>query len=218
MLHIRSWSGGYFAAVDALYTFVIATVASFIGSLQAGLVNTAVLAHTIQRGRDAGRRMALGGALPELLYAALAFQFATWVVQWIGLDRSGVTILVGVLLGIIGLYFAFVFKPQFEVETIPTKASGVRRGLLLGLLNPQLILFWCGVRLTLTSFGIEGRGVPELIAFSLGAFVGALILLFQLVRLGRKAVETWKPSTLRLLFRLVGALLIISGVVSILRA
>ena len=59
MLHIRSWSGGYFAAVDALYTFVIATVASFIGSLQAGLVNTAVLAHTIQRGRDAGRRMAV---------------------------------------------------------------------------------------------------------------------------------------------------------------
>ena len=83
--------------MDALFLFVIATVASFIGSLQAGLVYTAVLAHTIQRGRDAGRRMAIGGALPELLYAALAFQFATWAVQWLGLDHSGPAVPVGPL-------------------------------------------------------------------------------------------------------------------------
>jgi len=204
--------------VDALFLFVIATVASFIGSLQAGLVNTAVLAHTIQRGRDAGRRMAIGGALPELLYAALAFQFATWAVQWMGLDHSGIAVLVGSLLIVIGLYFAFLFKPRFDMETVPIKASGVRKGLVLGLLNPQLILFWCGVRLSITSFGITGRGLVELVAFSLGAFTGAIILLFQLVKLGRKAVETWKPSKLLLLFRSVGALLIISGIVSILRA
>jgi len=204
--------------VDALFLFVIATVASFIGSLQAGLVNTAVLAHTIQRGHDAGRRMAIGGALPELLYAALAFQFATWAVQWMGLDHSGIAMLVGALLVVIGLYFAFLFKPTFDAETLPIKASGVRKGFLLGLLNPQLILFWCGVRLSITSFGITGRGLLELVAFSLGAFTGAIILLFQLVKLGRKAVETWKPSTMLWLFRSVGALLIISGVVSILGA
>ena len=52
--------------------FLIAAVASFVGSLQAGLVNTAVLAHTIQRGPEAGRRMAVGGSLPELLYAGVA--------------------------------------------------------------------------------------------------------------------------------------------------
>lgn len=204
--------------MDALYLFVIATVASFIGSLQAGLVNTAVLAHTIQRGRDAGRRMAIGGALPELLYAALAFQFATWAVQLMGLDRSGIAVLVGGLLVLIGLYFAFLFRPKFDVEALPIKASGVRKGLVLGLLNPQLILFWCGVRLSITSFGITGRGVLELVGFSLGAFTGAILLLFQLVKLGRKAVETWKPSTMLWLFRSVGALLIISGIVSILGA
>ncbi len=204
--------------MDALYLFVIATVASFIGSLQAGLVNTAVLAHTIQRGRDAGRRMAIGGALPELLYAALAFQFATWAVQLMGLDRSGIAVLVGGLLVLIGLYFAFLFRPKFDVEALPIKASGVRKGLVLGLLNPQLILFWCGVRLSITSFVITGRGVLELVGFSLGAFTGAILLLFQLVKLGRKAVETWKPSTMLWLFRSVGALLIISGIVSILGA
>ena len=124
----------------------------------------------------------------------------------------------GSLLIVIGLYFAFLFKPRFDMDTVPIKASGVRKGLLLGLLNPQLILFWCGVRLSITSFGITGRGLVELVAFSLGAFTGAIILLFQLVKLGRKAVETWKPSKLLLLFRSVGALLIISGIVSILRA
>ena len=204
--------------MDALFLFVIATVASFIGSLQAGIVNTAVLAHTIQRGRDAGRRMAIGGALPELIYAALAFQFATWAVQWMGLGFSGIAVLVGSLLIVIGIYFAFLFKPGFDVRTIPVKASGIRKGLLLGLMNPQLILFWCGVRLSITSFGITGRGLLELAAFSIGAFAGAIILLFQLVELGRKAVETWKPTTMLWLFRSVGALLILSGIVSILRA
>lgn len=204
--------------MDALLLFFIATAASFIGSLQAGLVNTAVLAHTIQRGRDAGRRMAIGGALPELLYAALAFQFATWALNGLGLDHRGIALLVGSILIGIGIYFFFFFKPTFELESVPLKASGVRKGLVLGLLNPQLILFWCGVRLSLSSFGIEGNGMLELVAFAIGAFVGSLILLLQLVKLGRKAVETWKPATLLLLFRSVGALLVISGLIGIVRS
>ena len=58
--------------VEILLLFIIATVASFIGSLQAGLVNTAVLAHTVQRGPEAGRRLAIGGSIPEVLYAGAA--------------------------------------------------------------------------------------------------------------------------------------------------
>ena len=203
--------------MDALLLFALAAVASFVGSLQAGIVNTAVLAHTIKRGRDAGRRMAIGGALPELLYAGLAFQFATWALHGLGLDHRGIAWLVGSILVLIGLYFLFFFVPHFDVETVSVKASGVRKGLLLGLLNPQLLLFWCGIRLSLSAFGIEGDGLLELVAFSIGAFAGALILLLQLVKLGRKAVETWKPATLRLLFRSVGALLLLSGLIGILR-
>ena len=204
--------------MDALLLFLIATVASFIGSVQAGLVNTAVLAHTIQRGTQAGRRMAIGGAIPEFIYAAVAFEFASLVVHWLGLDPAGIGLLVGCVLIAIGLYFTLVFKPRFEVDEVQIKASGVRKGLVLGLLNPQLLLFWCGVKLSLSSFGVDDEGWLELLAFAFGAFVGALILLLQLVKLGRKAVEKLKPSTLRWMFRAVGILLVLSGAVGIIRS
>lgn len=203
--------------MDALVLFIIATVASFIGSLQAGLVNTAVLAHTIKRGHEAGRRMALGGAIPELVYAAIAFEFATLLLNWLGLSAAGVGALVGSILITIGLYFVVLFKPHLGLEQVQVKASGVRKGLIIGLLNPQLILFWCGVKLSLSSFGVDGSGWLDLIAFSFGAFAGALILLLQLVRLGRRAVEKLSPRTMRWMFRAVGILLVVSGVYGILR-
>lgn len=203
--------------MDALVLFFIAAIASFVGSLQAGLVNTAVLAHTIQRGPEAGRRMAIGGAIPELIYAGVAFQFAALVLHRLGLDTAGIGLLVGSVLTAIGLYFLFVFKPRFEGETMRIKASGVRKGLLLGLANPQLLLFWCGVKLSLSSFGVDKEGWLELLAFAVGAFLGALVLLLQLVRLGKRAVEKLKPVTLRRMFRVVGILLVVSGIVGIMR-
>ena len=204
--------------MDALLIFFITTAASVIGSLQAGIVNTAVLAHTVKRGPEAGRRMALGGSIPEFIYAALAFHFASWLLDTLGLDTKGVTILVGSVLIILGLYFAFLFKPTFVLDRVNVKATGVRKGFLLGMLNPQLIIFWSGVRLMLDTLGITRFGWIETIAFGLGAFTGALVLLLQLVRLGRRALEKWRPSTLLLLFRVVGGALVLSGAIMIMNA
>ncbi|MBL7951442.1 MAG: hypothetical protein JNM62_06950 [Flavobacteriales bacterium] len=204
--------------MEAFYIFLIATVASIIGSLQAGLVNTAVLAHTVKRGPEAGRRMALGGAIPEFIYAVLAFQFASWLLDALGLSPQGVARLVGGILVALGVYFVVLFKPAFDLEKVNVKASGVRKGFLLGMLNPQLILFWSGVRLALSSFGFTPLGWLDMLAFGLGAFAGAMLLLLQLVRLGRRALEKWEPRTLHLLFRAVGGVLVISGLVAILRS
>lgn len=194
-----------------LFLFIFAAVASFIGSLQAGLVNTAVLAHTVQRGPAAGRRMAIGGSIPEVLYASVAYLFANALLEKLGIGQDRIGIAVGIVLVGMGLYFTFIFKPKFDPERMEVKATGVRRGLVLGLANPQLVLFWCGVVLALHAYGIKGQGVFGMIAFGLGAFTGAILLLFQLVKLGQRAVERLRPARLRLLFRAVGALLLVSG-------
>lgn len=194
-----------------LFLFIFAAVASFIGSLQAGLVNTAVLAHTVQRGPAAGRRMAIGGSIPEILYAGVAYLFANALLEKLGIGQDRIGMAVGIVLVGMGLYFTFIFKPKFDPERMEVKATGVRRGLVLGLANPQLVLFWCGVVLALHAYGIKGQGVFGMIAFGLGAFTGAILLLFQLVKLGQRAVERLRPARLRLLFRAVGALLLVSG-------
>ncbi len=197
--------------MEPVLLFLISTVASFIGSLQAGLVNTAVLAHTVQRGPAAGRRMAIGGSIPEILYAGVAYLFANALLDNLGIGQERIGMAVGIVLVGMGLYFTFIFKPKFDPERMEVKATGVRRGLVLGLANPQLVLFWCGVVLALHAYGIKGQGVLGMVAFGLGAFTGAILLLFQLVKLGQRAVERLRPARLRLLFRAVGALLLVSG-------
>ena len=207
-----------FAEVDALLFFIVATVASFIGSLQAGVVNTAVLAHTIKWGQVAGRRMAVGGAIPELVYAAVAFVGAGWLVKALGMGTRGITFVVAGILLVLGVYFLFLYHPKPATKGEDKLTGDLRRGMLLGFANPQLLLFWCGVRLLVVSWGMDDAGWLALVSFSLGAITGAILLLLILVRMGVKAQERLSPAGLRRLFRGIGAVLIASGCYGLLRA
>ncbi|WKZ65575.1 MAG: LysE family transporter [Flavobacteriales bacterium] len=204
--------------MDTLIFFLAATLASFIGSLQAGVVNTAVLAHTVKWGRHAGRRMAVGGSIPEFIYAGIAFLAAGWLVEALGIGATGITYVVASILLLLGIYFVFIYRPK-PAEPGEDKLTGdLRRGVLLGLANPQLLLFWCGVKLMLVSFGMTSDAFRDLLAFALGAFTGAIILLMILVRLGVKAQEKLSPKGLRVLFRSIGAFLLASGCYGLMRA
>lgn len=198
--------------------FLVAAVASFIGSVQAGVVNTAVLAHTVKWGRTAGRRMAVGGSIPEFVYAAVAFWGAGRLVEALGLGARGITLVISTILLVLGLYFVFLFHPRPAAPGEDKLTGDLRRGVLLGLANPQLLLFWCGVRLMVIAWGMTGEGVLDLLAFALGAFTGAIILLLILVRLGVKAQERLSPKGLRVLFRSIGAFLLASGCYGLMRA
>jgi threonine/homoserine/homoserine lactone efflux protein len=197
--------------MEALLALLVAAVASFVGSLQAGLVNTAVLATTFRHGRAMARSTALGGALPELLYAAIAFVAANRILAWtegLGITPERIT---AVVLAGLGLYIIFGMKP-FHIKDEPDVRSGFRRGLLLGLMNPQLALFWCGVRLGSEALGIKLHGWGALAGFSLGAFLGAMALLLLLIRVGGHLRERMADTTLLWLFRALGVVLVVAGV------
>lgn len=200
--------------MDILLILAIAVVASFIGSLQAGLVNTAVLTATLRSGRATGRRMAWGGAVPEFLYAALAFQAGELLFGGDGLLRSTLERIAGTVLLGLGLYLLLFLKP-FSADVPDDRApGGFRRGVLVGLMNPQLLVFWCGVRLGMETFGVEAHGWKDMLAFGTGAFLGALLLLLLLVRLGTKLHAMLRPEALRTLFRVLGASLVALGLLA----
>ena len=124
--------------MDTLFALLIATAASFIGSLQAGLVNTAVLEATVRYGPETARRTALGGSLPEFLYATLAFLGAGQVLAYttsLGITPERVT---GTVLILLGVYIAFFMKSFHVKEEATGKRGGFGRGLMLGMMNPQL--------------------------------------------------------------------------------
>ena len=194
-----------------LPALLIAAAASFIGSLQAGLVNTAVLATTFRNGPKMARGTALGGALPELLYAAIAFVAANRILAFterlqITPERITAVVLVG-----LGLFIALATRP-FHIKDEPAPRSGFHRGLLLGLMNPQLALFWCGVRLGTEAMGIKLHGWAAMAGFSLGAFIVAMGLLLLLIRVGGHMREHMAGRTLLYLFRGLGVVLVLAGV------
>ncbi|MCC6838582.1 MAG: hypothetical protein IT230_00340 [Flavobacteriales bacterium] len=196
--------------MDALIALLVAVAASFIGSLQAGLVNTAVLAATLRHGRNVARSTALGGSLPEILYAGLAFVAANRVLAYT--EHWGITPgrISGVVMVGLGLYIALVMKPFHIKEEVQVR-SGFRRGMVLGLMNPQLALFWCGVRLAMEAMGLQAYGWGALAGFSLGAFIGAMALLLLLIRLGGHMRERMADKTLIRLFRALGVVLVLAG-------
>ena len=201
--------------MDALLIFLLATVLSFIGSLQAGLVNTAVLATTLRSGKQVGRSMAIGGAIPEFIYAGLAFAFGTWIMLVSGSYPHIIRWITAATLGGMGIYFLFFFKLHLDRPARTT--GGTWKGLLIGLANPQLVLFWCGVKLSLDTFGWDASGIDVLLAFALGAFAGALVLLLLLVHWGNKAKDRMHTSTLTWGARVIGLMLIAGAVFALQR-
>lgn len=203
---------------DLIFLFLFTTTVSIIGSLQAGLVNTAVLATTVRFGHASGRRMALGGAIPEFIHAGIAFVFAGWVQDQLGADRHTVTLIASTILVVLGLYFLFVFDPHLpDLDQNTQKPRGFTKGFLLGMANPQLLLFWCGIRLSVDAMDWNISGLLGLFAFAGGAMIGALVLLLVLVRLGNTLTERLAPGRLRTMFRIVGGVLVGLGLFGILR-
>ena len=203
--------------MDVLLVLLIATVASFIGSLQAGLVNIAVLAATLRRGPASGMRTAWGGCIPEFLYAAVAFIGADHVLAWTEQFGGTAERVTGSVMIVLGIYFLFFLRPFPSEQQLQEHRTGFLNGLLLGLMNPQLLLFWCGVRLLIDGLGISVQGTPAMIAYGLGAFTGAMILLVLLVRLGRRMHQRLGSKALHNIFRAMGAVLVAIGVVAWLR-
>ncbi|MCB0764309.1 MAG: LysE family transporter, partial [Flavobacteriales bacterium] len=201
--------------IHVLLLLLLAMVVSFIGSLQAGLVNTAVLATTIRKGKEAGMRMAWGGSIPEFIYAALAFQGAQWLLELPALAGGMLERIAGVFLIAFGLYLMFLLKPFTVPERGGDKVGGFWKGVLVGLMNPQLLVFWTGVRVSFGTFGLEASGWVDLVAFGLGAFLGALALLFLLVKLGDRLLSRFGPNTVRTVFRILGATLVVLGALAL---
>lgn len=111
-----------------------------------------------------------------------------------------------------------MYRPRPAAPGEDKLTGDLRRGVLLGMANPQMLLFWCGVRPMVIAWGMTGEGVLDLLAFALGAFTGAIILLMILVRMGVREQEKLSPVGLRRLFRSIGELLLVSGAYGMLRA
>ncbi len=180
--------------MQALLLFLLVAVISFAGSLQAGLVNVSVLQIALKKGFSSALWLAIGGCLPELLYAALAIFAGMFVEQHANLmnNLGLVTMPVFACFGIFQLY-------RKKSNVLPDRLSQTIHsefwhGLGLAFLNPQLLPFWFGVYVYVNSSIMAVDNLLKKIAFIAGTAFGALVLLVLLAWIAvknREIVEKW---------------------------
>lgn len=203
-----------------LLLFGVTLIVSFAGSLQLGPANLAVIHTSLTEGPAASWRTAIGGALPELLYAGLAaytvaslqgileWPYSSWIIN---------TILLGV-----GIYWLLQKNVSNEPETPPpaaTNRTALLRGLVAGLLNPQLYPFWVLILAGYSNYPLLSVKTPaESVGFAAGAAVGALGLLgFVAWLTNRYRKNIVRKLTLWPIQRILGGLLVILAIIGFVR-
>jgi threonine/homoserine/homoserine lactone efflux protein len=219
---------------DAIIAFWIASAISFYGSLQLGLVNAAVIQTAIKKGTLPALMLAIGGVLPEIPYvliAMLSVNFTQYLVEHskeLGFVFGGLIIAIGI--------FQWLKKEKEEIsdrhkDPSQKKFGFFMRGLVLALLNPQLILFWAAVIVAIDTGAIDFlTQTPPLInfevefmispkwSFALGAAFGALVMLIIYIRLVRKYRQKIDWKIIRRINKIIGTIFIIFGLYVMLRA
>lgn len=161
----------------SLIIFFVTAAISFVGSLQLGPVNLTVIQSVLRRDLSAGLWIALGGCLPEMIYAVAAVWAGVWLEQhpsvWILLEWSTVPLLFG-----IGIVIFLTPNSSTKFENTQQQSFSFLKGLTIGLLNPQLFPYWLVVLVQLGMYSeLHVQTLSEQISFVIGTAVGALGLL-----------------------------------------
>jgi threonine/homoserine/homoserine lactone efflux protein len=166
---------------SGLVVFFLTAMISFSASLQANPVTLGVVRAAKHKSYAAAISKALGGTLAEILYAALAILLAEFlyrrVGEWSPMAYIGPIVMVG-----FGVYLLVSANRKFirGRRTVFEQSNSFVTGFSLGILNPQIFLFYSGLLLAFYQFGIK----PESTVFRFAGFVsGAAFGFFMLLSL-----------------------------------
>lgn len=167
------------------FAFILSFIISFVGSLQPGPVNLAVIAASFQKQYRNAIFIAIGGSLPEFLFCFIAFKATNLIVKWQQFFYYFQIIMAALLL-IVGLYLWFN-KANITLKT--TQQNGFLLGTILAVLNPQLILFWTTLITYIHVNSLFELNLFEtnfiLFYFCAGATFGAFSLHYLLISLSK---------------------------------
>ena len=199
--------------IEILSTFGVGFFISFLGTIPPGTLNLTIIQLGLDHRINIAWRMAIAAALIEYPYAWLAIEFQEFV------TRSPVIIHnFQLLTGVVMLFFGLV---NLFASSKPSKlsqrfgASGFRKGVLLGLLNPLAVPFWIAMTAYSKSHGwIKLSTAWEVHAYLLGVSAGTVALFMLLAYLAKMVVSHLQTNAI--LQKTPGIILILLGTYSLL--
>ena len=193
----------------AFIIFLLTAIISFIGSVQLGPVNITVIRASVQKHYTSAVFIGLGGALPELMYSAIALKGSELLAQYPFIINTMLLICIPVFI-LVGIYLIYnnskiKFNNQQDLQAPKSILKSIAVGFGIGLLNPMLLPFWIVVLSTYHQY--ELMIIPSYlnnIAFIIGTAMGAFLLQYLVVVLLKKFNDKFE-NTLRKYANLVTA-------------
>lgn len=198
--------------------FFATTLISFLGSLQLGPANLSVIQSVLRRNIQTGLWIALGGCLPEMMYAGAAVWAGMWLEQhqqvWMWFERVTVPLLL-----IVGVIIFVTPNRPITLEKTQQKSLSFVKGLTIGILNPQLFPYWLVILVQFDMHEMfQVQTLADQISFVAGTATGALGLLVGVAYLTmyfrERLIEKLAKFNIN---RFLGALFILLGLGQLLR-
>jgi threonine/homoserine/homoserine lactone efflux protein len=180
--------------MEALLTFFIAFFFSFIGTIPPGTLNLTVIQLGLDQRITTAWRFTFAGAIIEYIYAWIAVEFESLITSSPVVTENFqlITAVVMITLGVATLWSSQKSSPMSD----RFHASGFRRGLLLGILNPLALPFWVAMTAYIRSqHWIDLSTNLELHSYLLGVALGGVALMMILAYLAKKVVSHFQHNS-----------------------
>ncbi len=172
--------------MEIILFFIAGLSIAFIGALPLGTVNLAVINSSISKKNKSVKRISYAAGISEVVIALFAYTYGKGILTIIKNQFFLQYAMVFVLFGL-GVYF--LLKKKDTQKKIKIKVSDFGKGILLGLANPSVWVYWI-VAISLleseiiTQYGYTFRLV-HLIIFFIAIYLGKIFALFMYGKIGR---------------------------------
>lgn len=199
--------------------FFLALITSFLGALPFGTVNLSVVDTTLKESFKAGMLIAIAASLVEIVFSFLAVHCGMLITDFIekNLYVKVSTILLFIILG---LLFFFKKQKQRSLEKRKRKKSNFLKGLLLAIINPQVLPYWVLIITYLQTSYMLNLNIYEqtkyVVIFLFGVWLGKILALYLYGKLSiviqKKAVRISKAMN-----KIIGTILFTVGIIQLVK-
>ena len=189
--------------------FFIAFILSALGSMPIGMITLKIIEKTIHDGYRSGLMFALGATVIEFLYTYIALTSMEFFLDNVEVN-SFINTLAMVVFFSLGLYHIFKKTKTILDSEGEYKTFDFFKGTMLAAMNMLIIPFWLFMAIWLKNYELYFLSNSQILIFSLGAALGALMMFLLYSRLGKyiaqriQKVAFYTNKTVGVLFLLLG--------------
>jgi threonine/homoserine/homoserine lactone efflux protein len=174
--------------MNLLTYFFIAFVLSALGSMPIGMITLKVAEKTIHDGYRSGVMISLGATVIEFSYTYIALVSMDFFIQNVGVNLY-INLIAMMVFFTLGFYHLLRKTKTILDSDGEYKTSDFVKGIVLASMNMLIIPFWIFLAVWLKNYGFEFATTSQILIFSIGSALGALVIFLLYTRLGKLVVS-----------------------------